>query len=220
MVKGKLFQEFKLLEGEKVLWEGGQSKKTIVCNLMEAFATSLLLIFIIFFIVWCLDFHQPTEIEYAEEQKIEQVEKQSEVVDTEKKVHRALTDQYTKRITRTYITIFFFALVFSSWYAYIQFRTAWMLITTERICIQSGALNKSISIVDIDKVVSIVSEQSFIERIFKLHNIEVVHSGIGNITRNGGGNFNNRYKMSYLDLDSNISSQLILNWLPRDNTGL
>ena len=71
--------------------------------------------------------------------------------------------------------------------------------------------------IDIDKVVSVIAAHSMLDRIFKLHSIELIHAGVNFPIPNTNLVLFNPYIMVYVPVRTNLVSKLLTNWLPRDN---
>ncbi len=98
---------------------------------------------------------------------------------------------------------------------------SWYLLTTERVCIQSGWLTRSLVTVDLDKVISLRASSSWLQRRFRLHSIEVIHAGSRAAAPQAGfpasAFSSHAYTIAFVSLDSEILSVLSKAWLPRDN---
>ena len=88
-------------------------------------------------------------------------------------------------------------------------KTYWYAITNERVCIQQGLLEKRIVTIDLDKTISIKISQSIVERILGLNSIQ--------FNNNVYGRIQSPNILKYLDVNDQVSSSLINEWLPRDN---
>ena len=56
-------------------------------------------------------------------------------------------------------------------------QNAWYVVTNERVCIQSGVLSRLLTILDLDKVLSVRVSASWLERRRGLQSIEFLHAG-------------------------------------------
>lgn len=107
----------------------------------------------------------------------------------------------------------FFAKVLSL----VRLRSAWYVVTSERICIQTGWLHLSLVTVDLDKVVSLRASSSWLERRFQLHSIEVVHAGSRTAPGLPRALMSDAYTISHVPLSLDILGTAANAWLPRDN---
>lgn len=116
--------------------------------------------------------------------------------------------------------IFFIPYGLASFFYIFRARSADYLITTERICIQTGLINKQLVIIDFDKVISFQATASWMERLFGLHSIGIIHAGSGGIQRPTAfwmtlGISPN--VMTGLPVEAGVFSKMNNEWLPRDN---
>ncbi len=100
--------------------------------------------------------------------------------------------------------------------AHLKVRNYWFVVTTERVCIQSGIINIQVATIDLDKVVSIVVSHSLWDRLFDTHSIEVIHAG-GKQVQPNGVSFFNPYRIQYVSNRQQLPTELLGRWLPRDN---
>jgi membrane protein YdbS with pleckstrin-like domain len=96
-----------------------------------------------------------------------------------------------------------------------RFLTCWYVITSERICIQSGVFARTIVTLDLDKILSLKATSGWLERRLGLQNIEFVHGGASELRSRSP--WNNPYVMCCLDESEGVLSRLSNEWLPRDN---
>ena len=96
-----------------------------------------------------------------------------------------------------------------------EFRNAYNVVTNERICIQSGSLTCGVAIIDLDKVLSIEVSASVLERRFGLQTIRFTHAG----TPSAPTPFllTTPNVMAFVPADSELLSNIVNAWLPRDN---
>jgi len=71
--------------------------------------------------------------------------------------------------------------------------------------------------IDIDKVVSVIAAHSMLDRVFKLHSVELIHADVNFPIPNTNLVLFNPYIMFYVPVRTNLVSKLLTNWLPRDN---
>ena len=116
--------------------------------------------------------------------------------------------------------LFFVPYGLASFFYIFRARCAEYLITTERICIQTGWINKQLVIIDFDKVISFQATASWMERLFGLHSIGIIHAGSGGVQRPTAfwmtlGISPNA--MTGLPIEEDVFSKMNKEWLPRDN---
>jgi hypothetical protein len=103
-------------------------------------------------------------------------------------------------------------------YARLRMRNAWYVVTSERVCVQSGALTRSLCVIDLDKILSVEVSSSFLERRFGLQSIQFVHAGGKNPNPyNLQWALGDAYSMVFVRTDGNLASRLLNQWLPRDD---
>jgi hypothetical protein len=89
-------------------------------------------------------------------------------------------------------------------------------VTNERICIQSGALARCLTILDLDKVLSVRVSASWLERRCGLQSIEFLHAG-NRLTTSGRIAARDQVVMAFVPARGLLASDLVNSWLPRDN---
>ena len=218
-VNNSFFEEVEMLSGEVTVWEGGASKRGGLCLILESLSGLLSLALLLVTIFWFISSLSPKESEYEEVTPIVLQEATEEKATQEKVTPNKIInkDKYYKRVFINYLTVIIVVGSFLIWFSLKFVNSFRMMVTNERICIQSGVFNKRFSSVDIDKVVSVISTQPFLARFFNLHHLEIIHSGVGSIISSGGARFQNPYKVLYLDINDSLTSKILLHWLPRDN---
>jgi membrane protein YdbS with pleckstrin-like domain len=98
-------------------------------------------------------------------------------------------------------------------------RNAWYVVTNERICVQSGVLGRYLTILDIDKVLSVRVSASWLERRLGLQSIEFLHAG-NRITTSGRMMARDQVVMAFVPAHDRLVTDLVNSWLPRDNARL
>lgn len=100
-------------------------------------------------------------------------------------------------------------------WCWLRNRGAWYVVTTERICIQTGALQKTIVSIDLDKIISVKATQGLAQRLFSLQSIELTHAGWPGTP--GKAVWFNPYELQNLPVSDGLYGRLVNQWLPRDN---
>jgi hypothetical protein len=95
-------------------------------------------------------------------------------------------------------------------------RNAWYVVTSERICIQSGVLGRNLTILDIDKVLSVKVSASWLERRYDLLSIEFLHAGT-RATTSGRIAARGEVVMAFVPAQERLVTHAVNSWLPRDN---
>jgi len=220
-----LLEDIELLPGEQVLWEGGASHLGIVVQLLHfsAFVVGILLIFtLVFGIPLFLYTENP---DYRPNEKIEKIEQEGKDIirqNTGESSQRSRTANSRiilnhDRIMLLTLIVIPLLLLYVLTIAWMRVKHSWYVVTTERVCIQSGMLKRQVVAIDIDKVVSVISTRTVLDRIFDLHGVELVHAGVNFPVPNNNLALFNPYKMYYLPKTTGVARNLINNWLPRDN---
>ena len=95
-------------------------------------------------------------------------------------------------------------------------RNAWYVVTSERLCIQSGAVTTCLTIMDLDKVLSVQVTASWLERRWGLQSIEFLHAG-ARVPTNVFQAARDRIVMAFVPSAGQLVGDLANAWLPRDN---
>lgn len=101
--------------------------------------------------------------------------------------------------------------------ALIRTITSAYIVTTERILLFSGWLNKSALTLDLDKVISVKVSSSWLERLFRLYTIELTHAGNNMMSARNPWLVYNPYTLVGIPLDEPLHDKISNHWLPRDN---
>ena len=219
-----------LLPSEKVLWQGGASRLGIVIQLLH-FASLILGIVLIFTVLLGIPAFLSTENpDYQPEVQEETSHKQNAEVTNNKQsdLSTAIQQQSSKfeqpktRLNTERLAILLGLLVplillYLLGITWFRVKNYWFVITSERICIQSGIFKRQMVAIDINKVVSVIATHTILDRVFKLHSIELIHAGVNFPIPNTNLVLFNPYKMFYVPERTNLVSKLLTNWLPRDN---
>lgn len=221
------------LPGETVVWEGGASKTGIIVQILWMTAALVLIVGMFGFLSSIPEIfytenpdsvaqedtgiqkdNAATEKETAPESAADETKTGASVGAVDKNHPYILNTGRVYRMIAVFIPLIVLLMVVSAWY---RVRHYWFVVTTERICIQSGIFTRKLATLDIDKVVSVVSTHTPIDRLFRVHSVEVIHAGVNAMGPNNGLILFNPYKMSYVPVSTNLVGQLLNNWLPRDN---
>lgn len=92
-------------------------------------------------------------------------------------------------------------------------RNAWYVVTSERVCIQTGAFTRVLSVIDLDKVVSVRVSCSWLERRLGLQTIDLHYAG--QIQRPPYQA--DPHTLAFIGQELPLVSALVNRWLPRDN---
>ena len=103
-------------------------------------------------------------------------------------------------------------------YSRMQTRNAHYVVTSERVCVQSGAITRVLCVIDLDKILSVEITSSWLERRFGLQSLQFVHAGGKNANPyNFARLFGDPYAMTFVKTDGALASKLLNHWLPRDD---
>jgi hypothetical protein len=210
------------LPGEKIVWEGGASSKGIFIQLLRI-ASIILLFICLFGGIFAIPFilletpEQPKQVtsSTSTEQAIpDRATNEQEPASQPQKPCPQFSVRRLVWLLAVGIPLVFSIIIVLVWQSV---RNFWYVVTSERICIQSGTLSKNIVAIDLDKIISIKSLHSLLDRLFHVHAIEIVHAGGSSIPASNKIGLFNPYVMHYVPMSSNLASNLINIWLPRDN---
>jgi|GEM_PF-4690249 len=217
--EGILFEKIEALPGEEVLWKGRADKKGFFSGIF--FILALLLVIALFLTlivnIDTLFFDTAPNPEYVEKSN-----ESGNIVDstTQQKVVKKKRIRKTVRVVnKRNVTIFSFLLgvylLVTLYFIYLGYKNSFYLITNERIIIQRGYKSKILTAIDLDKIITVRSSQSWIQKFFKIHSIHITVAGI-ELAQNGfakGGH----NMIGNIPITENITSKLLNEWLPRDN---
>lgn len=210
------------LPGEKIIWEGGASSKGILIQLLRI-AGVILLVICLFGGMSSIPFilfetpeqpQQATSSPSTEQDIPDSAANEQEPVSQPQKPCPQFSVRRLVWLLSVGIPLVFSIIIVLVWQSV---RNFWYVVTSERICIQSGTLSKNIVAIDLDKIISIKSLHSLLDRLFHVHAIEIVHAGVSSIPASNKIVLFNPYVMHYVPMSSNLASNLINIWLPRDN---
>jgi len=209
------------LPGEEVVWEGGASMLGMVIQLLHTFAAILIVI-----VFLAIPLGLPNVLLVENPNYVQQTQKAAETKSTDNKNKtdavkhkpepKLIMNEKLLAIVIVTGTLLLLSFIFGS--MWLRIKNYWFVVTNERICIQSGILTHTTIAIDIDKVVSVISSHSILERWLGLHSIEIVHSGLYPLRVQQGLLLFNPYKIQYVPTSTGLASKLLNNWLPRDNS--
>lgn len=207
------------LPGEVIVWEGGSSLRGVAVQLIY-FVTVFALVLSIFFVAQGLPrllvMENPSYVEPAKElDSAEDEEDAKNQVSKQAVVPQTILNFALIRILLWVSVFCVFGLAIAG--MYLRVKNHWMVVTNERICIQSGTLSRQTVTIDIDKVVSVISSHSPLDRMFGVHAVEILHGGSQPLRVQKGLVFTNPYKINYVPVSVGLAGRLVNNWLPRDN---
>lgn len=100
----------------------------------------------------------------------------------------------------------------------LRVRRAWYVITSERVCIQSGGWSRTLTVMDLDKVISVRSYASWLEARLGLQSIELTHAGGALVATNAWQLLMpSPYAIAHVAAEGKLMSELVNHWLPRDD---
>jgi len=219
----RFIDQIEPLPGEKIIWEGGASRNAIVAEFIQWVITLITLFgFIIILIAsGCFISEWPENSKQrnaAEEQRHilqnKTTHSQKHIKKTVDKEEREFSPERLKIVIKFILPGIIIIGLLITW---LKIKKFWYVITTERICLQSGILSKRLVSIDLDKVISVKSMHSIPERLLKLQSIEIIHPGISSFPGTNNTAFINPYVIHYVPVGSNLLSNLMNVWLPRDN---
>jgi hypothetical protein len=216
----KFFEPFETLDNEKVIWEGGPSRRGFWPQFFEYFGIGLVFFLIIWFFTFAIFMSIHSTSSSANNKENTTIQSQQDSVANDdsiaaKKEVKKVKFPLKKDIAVNLILLAVFVLL-ALFFAWKRYNSYWYVVTSERVCIQNGLFERKIVTIDLDKVISIKTSQSIFERLFKVNSVELVHGGV-TMLRNYFSFINNPNTMKYLDIKENIAGMLINEWLPRDN---
>lgn len=231
MAKSALFDTVNLLSGEKILWEAAPEKRALWSSLLSGMW--LYIVCVAFFTWGIIMITKPSEkslnqrareITYEQREQFDTLYYDSVLADLKLR-ESELEVEYEKTLFQLSpgehkmfsAGLILFLLLIKLGFSYLAFRNRWFMVTSERVMIQSGILEKRVSIIDIDKINSIQYSQSFIEQKLKLCSVELVMAGVMLQQQNSVSSLLTRNLISGIEADSPVLNNLINKWLIRDN---
>ena len=212
------------LPGEKVLWQGQAAPTTTLVR--SAQLVSAIMLVVLFYLALVAGMFMifpsrgddaPAAAPAAANESAVAAPKPAPppVVDARKAQQIA---QSNARMRLAGFALFATMAAIALWLAWLQARNARYLVTSERICVQTGALTQALCVIDLDKILSVQVTRSFLERRFGLQTIRFVHAGGEDATRGRlKWLYGDPYAMAYMRTDPALVSNLLNHWLPRDD---
>ncbi len=202
--EGHLFDQINTLPGEYKVWEGGSAKRGIVMILLMSVVNILVMIGFFWF------FYNFDTIMLTPNPAYE-----TTVAEPPAKEAPEFLLNKSRALLLTILGVLTLVIsgVVAAW---LRVRNFWIVVTNERVCIQSGVLGRQIATIDLDKVVSVVITHGILDRLFATHSLEVVHAG-SHLPGPNKSQWINPYCMKYVSNEHTLSSELLNSWLPRDN---
>lgn len=204
--------DIRLSPDEKIVWQGGAERTGVLMEILQTF-TALLLLAVFLGGVMNIDkLLYKSNPAYVEPRQTQQATEQNKPA----KIPTVILNTPVLVALGTTGALLFFGGGLLA--AHFKIRNYWFVVTTERVCIQSGIFNIQVATIDLDKVVSIVVTHSMWDRLFNTHSIEVIHPGGKQLQPNGVAIFN-PYRIQYVSNRQQLPTELLSRWLPRDNRG-
>lgn len=207
------------LPNEEVVWEGGSSYRGVAMQFIYSFVAILVVAGILSLFISLPDMLMIENPDYIAQPERPGSSEQNKAAPTQKKPVNKQPRQIINNALIGKIIVFGIPafLILIVWMMWLRIKNSWFVVTTERICIQQGIFTRQTMAIDIDKVVSVISTHTLLDRLFKVHSLEIVHAGVLPLRAQQGLIFSNPYKMPYVLSSTRLASQLLNNWLPRDN---
>jgi len=185
------------LEGEEILWQGGPSKHAPIVKILHALSIGVFLAFIYAAVVGPLGVFLALSAP---------PNPRATVVTTPPPVH-GWTFPFVAAglLLGPALTLLCGAI-------YLGLRRSWYVVTSERVCIQSGG-GSVLSILDLDKIGAVRVSSSWIERRFRVQTIDLQQAS-GPASHNMS---TVAHSLIAVPTESPVLSLLVNRWLPRDN---
>lgn len=235
--EGRFATPLELLPGERVLWSGGPEPRSAWVHLSRLSAFVVLPILFAITLLVLPSLNRPTDDQGAASNT------QAEANDCNATSTPACgsaapaanedagakpdatAEEGNTMFFRALIALSFMTLGILAWYAlatladcFLRVRRAWYVITSERICIQSGGWSRTLAVMDLDKVISVKSAATWFEARLGLQTIELTHASGTTVLRNAWHTLQpNAYAIAHVPTASPLLSELVNHWLPRDN---
>lgn len=202
--------DIRLSDNERIVWQGGAERTGVLVEILQTF-TALLLMAVFLGGVMNID-----KLLYKSNPAYEEPVQVPPAAGLNKsaKIPAVVLNTPLLTVLGTAGAFLFFGGGLLA--SHLKIRNYWFVVTTERVCIQSGIINIQVATIDLDKVVSIVVSHSLWDRLFNTHSIEVIHPGGKQIQPNGMSLFN-PYRIQYVSNRQQLPTELLSRWLPRDN---
>lgn len=207
------------LPNEEVVWEGGSSYRGVAIDLFRTISVFLVIAAIVTLAINLPEILVIKNPDYvAQPAKTSGIDKNKEATAQKKKIKKVPKEIFNTALINKFLMLGALVLLFLiPGIIWLRIKNYWFVVTTERICIQHGIFTRQTMAIDIDKIVSVISTHTLLDRLFKVHSIEIIHAGVLSLRAQQGLIFSNPYKMPYVLTSTRLASQLLNNWLPRDN---
>lgn len=236
--KGRFAPPLELLPGERVLWSGGAMPRAVFVLLLRiAFVVLLPLAFMVTMVMLPSGRHEreapareasagrdcPGRAECAPARAADATPAAASPAPG---AEQSRAPEGPSRAGKVFFGLlvamvaFFAAVVLGSLVdCWLRVRHAWYVITTERVCIRSGGWTNTLTVMDLDKVISVRAEASWLEARLGLQTIELTHASGVAPTRNAYAAYlsPNPYAIALVPAGGPLLSELVNHWLPRDN---
>ena len=198
------------LPNEQVLWEGGPDPRATAIRLVHF---GVLLAIPVVFLVWFFSMLALLPTPSGTRRARQSVDQQAvhEARATEGEPRRSWMPVMGLLAGGVFVLAAGVVLEARLWH-----RNAWYVITTERVCVQSGALARSLTLLDLDKLLLVQVTDSWLERRLGLQSIEFLHAAV-RASANGRGLSRERVAIECVSSAGEVVSNLVNSWLPRDN---
>jgi hypothetical protein len=101
-------------------------------------------------------------------------------------------------------------------YGWLANRNAWYVVTTERICIQTGLVTRALNVFDLDRVLAVEASSSLLERWAGVQTIQFLQGGARTHQDLWWRQFFGADAMAFVPTQAQLLSHLLNEWLPRD----
>lgn len=206
----RYLEDIRLSDNEQIVWQGGAERTGMLMEILQT-VTGLLLVVLVLGGMMNIDkLLYKSNPAYVEPVVAQQAAGQNKTG----KIPAVILNRPLLTVLGAAGALLFFGGGLLA--AHLKVRNYWFVVTTERVCIQSGIINIQVATIDLDKVVSIVVSHSLWDRLFNTHSIEVIHAGGKQVQPNGLSLFN-PYRIQYVSNRQQLPTELLGRWLPRDN---
>ncbi|MBN2499046.1 MAG: PH domain-containing protein [Deltaproteobacteria bacterium] len=220
---GKFFSAIEALPGERTRWEGGASRRAYTTTALRWIGLPLLGFLLCFFLYQLFaslmisaidDAMQKVAAEHVHEPDSPAADGDREREAKESEAASQASPWAIALIIAVSLAAACLSLILIGLDFLWGLRRSWYVVTSERVCIQSGGFKRRLTTVDLDKIVSVESSASLLERYLGIESIRLVHAGHHG---NGSRRSSQLYTMQMVDSGENVLSRLLHEWLPRDN---
>lgn len=203
------------LPGERVLFEGGPSRHGMTIRLARAFAPLAFLaaIFLSAFIMSTVSPDPPPRATAAPSANTSAPVGAPAATAPPRQASRAVVLTFVLLTVTGCLGLC--AMVAAA--VILQGRHGWVVVTSERLCIQSGGFTRGVAVIDLDKVLSVEVSASILERRFGLQSLRIVHAG--GAPQATAFRLHEPNLISFVPVEAQLVTRLLNEWLPRDNRG-